>query len=242
MGCHKFAPTPAVQIETDWLCTKFQRWVEMVRFRNRLASMEETRLPRIIYDWDKSLKTNAWASSVDLILQYVNMLNEGEELVHVDLDAVKARLIRLNREKWWISVSEMPKLRTFKVLFDEQDYKGLVYANLSRRQRSLMVKLKLGILPLGIEVGRFTDVPLEYRLCQLCDDGLLEDEFHFLLYCDGLKDTRSQFFEGTTYLDDVEDPTDKVELCKLLFNSHNLKHSARFLEQMFDVRTRKMWK
>ena len=103
-----------------------------------------------------------------------------------------------------------------------------------------MVKLKFGILPLGIEVVHFTDVPLEYRLCQLCKDRLLEDEFHFILYCDGLKDTRSQFFDGTTYLEDVE-PTDKVELCKQLFNSHNLEHFVRFLEQMFDMRMRKMY-
>ena len=136
----------------------------MVRFRNRLASMDDNRLPRIIYNWDKSLKTSAWASSMVMVLQYVDMLNDNHELVHVDL-VVKARLIRLNREKWWASVADMPKLRTFKVLYDDQDYKGLVYANLTRRQRSIMAKFKLGILPLGIEVGRFTDVPLEYRLC-----------------------------------------------------------------------------
>ena len=104
------------------------------------------------------------------------------------------------------------------------------------------MKFKLGILPLSIEVGHFTNVPLEYRLCQLCKDNLLEDELHFILYCDGLKDTRSQLFEGTTYLEDVEDSTDKVELCKLLFNSHNLKHSARVMENMFDARMRLMWK
>ncbi len=242
LGCHKFAPTPAVQIEMDWLCTRFQRWVEMVRFRNRLASMPESRLPRVIYNWDKSLKTNAWARSVDMILHYVNLPDENENLVHTDLDVVKARLIKLNREKWWAATADMTKLRTYRVLYDEQDYKGLVYANLTRRQRSLLTKFKLGILPLGIEVGRFTDVPLEYRLCQVCKEGLLEDEFHFILYCEGLKDTRSRFFEGTTYLEDVEDVTDKVELCKLLFNSHNLKHSARFLEAMFDARLRALYK
>ncbi len=170
------------------------------------------------------------------------MLDDAEEITHIDLDAVKARLKRINREKWWTATADMTKLRTFRVLYDEQDYKGMVYANLSRRQRSLLAKLKFGILPLGIEVGRFTDVPLEYRLCQVCKDGYLENEFHFLLYCEGLKDVRSQFFDGTTYLEDVEDPTDKAELCKLLFNSHNLKHSARFLEQMFEARLRAMYK
>ena len=131
---HKFTPTPAVQIEMYWMCTQFQRWVEMVRFRNRIAGMDESRLPRIIYNWDKSLRQNAWASSVDMVVQYVNMLDESPELSHVDLDVRKSRLIKLNREKWWTAAADMTKLRTFRVLFDKQDYKGLVYANLSRRQ------------------------------------------------------------------------------------------------------------
>ncbi len=45
MGVHKFAPVPAIQIEMDWLCTRYQRWVEMIRFRNRLATMDEGKLP-----------------------------------------------------------------------------------------------------------------------------------------------------------------------------------------------------
>ena len=57
---------------------------------------------------------------------------------------------------------------------------GIVYTNLTRRQRSLFVKLKIDILPLGIEVGRFTDKPIEHHLCHICKDNLLEDEFHFL--------------------------------------------------------------
>ena len=172
MGVHKFAPVPALHIEMDWLNTRFQRWLEMIRYRNQLATMNDSKLPRIIYEWDRSLKTDAWASSTDFILEYVNMLNsvneeDGENLSHVDLDVVKARLYKLCREKWWVSASDMPKLRTFVELYDEQDHMGIVYTNLTRRQRSLVVKLKIGILPLGIEVGRFNDKPIEHRLCHI---------------------------------------------------------------------------
>ncbi len=73
------------------------------------------------------------------------------------------------------------------------------------------------------------------------NDSLLEDEFHFLLYCDALKDVRSKFFTEYNYLDDCEDPTDRVELCKLMLNSNNLKHAARFLEEMFETRMRLLY-
>ena len=124
----------------------------------------------------------------------------------------------------------MTKLRTFKEIFDEQDHRGIVYSYLKRRQRSVVTKFKIGILPLGLKVGRFTDISLENRLCCIREDELLNDEYHFMLYCEGLKDIRSKHFAKHTYLEDVDDPTDKNEICKLLLNSHSLKSTAQFLE------------
>ena len=96
-------------------------------------------------------------------------------------------------------------------------------------------------MSLSIEKGRFTNVPLEYRLCHICSDNLLEDEYHFTLYCDALKNVRSKYFGSHTYLEDMDDPTDKVELCRMLLNSHNLKNTARFLEEMFDTRLKLLY-
>ncbi len=218
----------------------------MIRYRNRLASMKDDRLPKIVYNWEKSLNIDSWSKSVDFILSYVNMLDdtlarEEEKMCHVDLDVVKSRLLKICREKCWTSSLDMAKLCTYRELFDEQDHMIIVYTNLTRRQRSLVVKLKIGILPLGVEVGRFTNKPLEERICHICDDALLDNEFHFLLYCEALKPIRSKYFEEYNYLDDCTDPTDKVELCKLMLNSHNLKHTARFLESMFDERMRLLY-
>ena len=241
LGVHKFAPVPAMQLEMDWLDVRYQRWIEMVRLRNRFVNMEEHRLPLMIHNWDVSLDRNTWANQVTHILQYANMYEGTTHLSHIDLDVLTARLKRLNREKWMKSACAMPKLRTFVDIYDECDHRGLVYANLTRRQRSMVTKLKIGILPLAIETGRFLDVPLEYRTCQICEDNLLEDEYHFLLYCEGLKDTRSEFFTGYNWLEDLEDPTDKIALIKLWVNSHNLRKSAKFIEEMMEERKSLMY-
>ena len=91
---------------------KLGEWLEMVRFRNCLASMSEDPLSRIIYKWDTSLDMHAWAKSVHFVLQYVNMLNvnvnesaeedmddvleDEPELKHVHHDVAKSRLMRIN--------------------------------------------------------------------------------------------------------------------------------------------------
>lgn len=64
-----------------------------------------------------------------------------------------------------------------------------VKANLTRTQTSLITQMRIGILPLALEVSRFKNIPQEQRLTGLCDLGEVESESHFLLQCpfyDGL--------------------------------------------------------
>ena len=48
-----------------------------------------------------------------------------------------------------------------------------------------MASLRAGCLPLGVETGRYRipKVPLERRVCQVCNSDLVEDEFHFDMVC-----------------------------------------------------------
>ena len=82
---------------------------------------------------------------------------------------------------------------------------------------------------------------MEYRTCKICEDQLLDDEYHFLLYCEGLKDIRSKFFEVYNWFDDVEDPTDKVEMVRLWLQSNNLRKRAKFIEEMVEERKSLMY-
>ena len=54
--------------------------------------------------------------------------------------------------------------------------------NLKRAQRSLLAKLRLGMLPINIELGRYNGTPREERWCVNCQNEV-EDEFHVMFYC-----------------------------------------------------------
>ena len=60
--------------------------------------------------------------------------------------------------------------------------------SMAPRYRSALAKLRFGILPLEIEVGRFHDIPEYCRLCKLCDMQCVENERHFLFDCPTYKD------------------------------------------------------
>ena len=157
---------------------------------------------------------------------------------HVDLDACHSRLKRLNRQRWLLEASTKPKLRTFLEINDENEMRSLVKCNLPRNQRSLLSKLKMGVLPLQIELGRWKDVPLEYRVCRVCEKDELEDEYHHVLFCDALVMTRTYLFRELKNVD----YSSKENLLKSIFKPENLKTTGRYIEQMYMERRDLLYK
>ena len=181
LGVNGFAPNSGVSIEFDWLDTKYMRWLEMLQFLNRLIQRDDDRWPKIVHKWDTSLRTNGWSDQVSHVLSYLSIDTDCVEGPVVDLDVAGARMLKLNRNHWKLEASNKTKLRTYVDIQDDTNRKALVNANLSRSQRSLASKLKLGILPLQLEVGRWKDVALEDRYCRVCMSEYLEDEYHFVM-------------------------------------------------------------
>ncbi len=54
---------------------------------------------------------------------------------------------------------------------------------MSRQHRSYLAQLRSGILPLQLEVGRWINKAVEEQLCLICNNGIVEDEEHFLFHC-----------------------------------------------------------
>ena len=154
-----------------------------------------------------------------------------------DLDVMKARLQRLNRNMWWVEAATMPKLRTFVQIHDHTNDKILVLKNLNRNQRSLIAKLKGGVLPLHIEIGRYKRSPIEKRVCYMCDAGFLENETHFLYNCPGLANVRNSF-KWRVVLPRALEERSLEDILKENLNAEHIKNFGIFLEQMFMERKR----
>ena len=80
------------------------------------------------------------------------------------------------------NVPSKPKLRLFrsyKTTFDAENY---VCKHFSKRKRSLFAQLRVGILPLEVETGRYRNIPPENSLCPFCVN-MPEDEKHFICIC-----------------------------------------------------------
>ena len=110
-----------------------------------------SRWPTKLLCWDLSLKAGGWSDQVKAILDYVTMECDMRDEEHVDLEICESRLRRLNRQKWMLEANTKPMLRTYLEIYVEDEKRSLVKCNLPRNHRSLLAKLKMGVLPLQIE-------------------------------------------------------------------------------------------
>ena len=151
----------------------------------------------------------------------------------VNFNMVVSELNNIQQNDWRINVQNKPKLRFYSKF--KSDYEPEVYIkmNLDKNERSLLAQLRLGILPLHIETGRYNQTAVEDRLCNICNSNEVEDEAHFLFNCSAYTHNRSLLFET---LPQVTTETISFEdKLKLLLREYP-RQTAKFINKSMAIR------
>ena len=109
-------------------------------------------------------------------------------------------MIDVFRQNWGNNIATCSSLSTyitFKNDFQFEDYLDF----LPVKYRNSKAKLWLSSHKLRIEVERYVRNILErsLRYCELCNIGDIEDEFHFILICPRLEQTRQKYLKPYYY-------------------------------------------
>ena len=86
------------------------------------------------------------------------------------------------------------------------------------------------MLPLQLEVGRFANIKLEDRMCQICKSGTVEDELHFLFGCV----YKTQYDKLQVKVPELRTMTDVDKLARLCDMPHTF---GNYLAELWKVRT-----
>ena len=194
LGVHAFAPSLAIQGDMGWEPMEIRQKGEVIRLWNRLVNMSESRLTKKVFNWDKA-HNGPWTKGVFSILREADLAYVFLNMLCCNINLLKQKIFCNHKEKWSNDIWSKPKLRSYvqiKHCFGTEPY---VKSFLTRNQRSLCAQLRAGILPLAIEVGRFSAVPEENRICNVCDLKDVENEFHFMFYCTLYDDLRVPLFD-----------------------------------------------
>ena len=235
LGVNKFTPTHALYGDLGWFMPKYRRWIKIASLWNRFVSMEDGRLTKRIFLWDKELCCNNWASDLYEILSEFGLEYTFEDMATINIKEFEELMLQRTAKTWKDTIRFKPKLRTyvkFKSEFGKEEY---LTGYMSRQQRSLLAQFRGGILPLHVETGRWQNIPWEERTCKLCNQNCVEDEFHFLCNCDLYIAHRNSLFDKVTgkNLEFATLSTEDKFLYLLKFENREV---ARYLERAYDMR------
>lgn len=236
LGVHKFTSNVAINGEFGWIPSRIRRHVNMLRFWNRLISMNNSRLTKKVFLWDKNSTVSTWCSDVFQIFDSVSMSSSFFNNSIIVTDEIKGKLFELFKSQWTTQTIESPKLRTyisFKNNYCTEAYLKKIH---NRNYRSCLAQFRCGILPLAIETGRFQNIPLEYRLCIFCHDDVLEDEYHFLLSCTAYSDLRACLIEKVLACAPDYVSLNSVSKFRLFMSDEIVRYTAEFIYKAYNRR------
>ena len=196
--------------------------LKAIKYWLRLLTLPDNRLPKLCYKIQRRWVTNdtkCWLFHIRSLLFSSGFgevwLNQGVGHENEFLKVFKQRLIDMDMQALNMDIREMDRLRTYKILKVRFGTESYLFNMKNRVLRTLFTKFRGGLLKLEGNVGRYTSIPFQDRLCPLCHSDI-ETEFHFLMVCPCLMTVRMKYFSAIWY---TYPSIDKfIQLC----NSQNL--------------------
>ena len=78
---------------------------------------------------------------------------------------------------------QLPKLLSYNLFKSEYGTENYVKKLYYYGKRKVISQFRCGVLPHKIETGRYLNIPIHFRMCELCQLNGIEDEMHFLKCC-----------------------------------------------------------
>ena len=159
--------------------------------------MESTCVPIIRQSYKKRFSRGIYHTPRDLAFGQIllrNCLPIFECQISCDLETAYHSLRSLYQDVWDAERYLKPKLRYYNLFKPDLSQEEYLSLNIPKYQRPLFAQFRDGVLPLQVEIGGFRKIPLEERLCNLCDIGQVKDEFHFLCICTNYSDLREALY------------------------------------------------
>ena len=201
LGVHRFTALPALHAEMGWLLPRYRKYLNMLRFWNRVINLPNDRLTKRVFtmDRDRCAKSSQnWTKNIKEIFDLIGMPNTFIKQQECDLNLCKDRLLELFEKECLAAIDRKPKLRSFKLFKTDCKTTDYVAKCINKYDRSFLAKFRCGILHLRIETGRFNGLKLEERICQCCNSSKVESELHFLCECSKYTELRNKMFQKVT--------------------------------------------
>ena len=165
---------------------------QSIRFYNRIQNSSNILLKEAS-SVNKDLKSkwfHEMTSLLNRIKQY-SVINMHSKITATQLIKINSGIKQLFSSNWKIEIdndkrgdsNEKNKLRKYRIIKSGIELEPYLIKFHNIDLRTSLVKFRLSDHNLKIETGRHNRIPLNNRICDMCNQGRIEDEFHFLMEC-----------------------------------------------------------
>ena len=190
---------------------------------------------------NNSSQIETWSSEVKDILQNHNLSSIYEQRqifpFKSTIESLKSSMKKMQIDIVKSECEKKPKLRSFLAFKDFSSLSSHVGKPLTFLERKMISKLRLGILPLRIETGRYERpiLPEAQRLCY-CQMGIIESEYHALFECKMYNELRETWKSKLVLPDNFDNLPVNCKMGQVLNIGENVRHTSKFLVSLMDLR------
>ena len=171
----------------------------MVKYWLRILKMNTDRYLNHAYHEQCNLAergVECWAKALKSILFHYGFAeawyNQGVGNEILFLSEFKQRCKDIEFQQWHVEICSYSRLNTYKLFKHTLTVEPYLVSTMKPIFKSMITSFRLSNHPLNIEQGRRKNIVKENRLC-ICNDGCIENEYHFLLQCELYKTLRDKY-------------------------------------------------
>ena len=168
-----------------------RRDIETVRLYNQIVRMSSDRLTIKVYD---IVEGGQWSGNLQHIVNTTENSENFKSRSVLNIRVTKIKLMEMYKTVWKQDVESKSKLSLYAKTCTDYQTANYIKCNLSKCKRSLLSRLRCGILPLAVETCRYQGLQKELRICQLCKANRVEDELNFLFDCNATNNMRIKLY------------------------------------------------
>ena len=196
LGVRRQTSNIAVYGEVGRVPLSVLRKVRILKYWYKILSSRDTLLFKVYSQQVNSLMQGATENN--WVLQLKTLLNElgftylwnSQSMTKLQLQMVSQCIYDQYFQSWYSAVNTTSKLETLKCLNKVFNFEKYLTCIKIDSHRVALTRFRCSAHKLMIEEGRHRNVEKYYRLCQICNINVIEDEYHFLLVCPAYRDIR----------------------------------------------------
>ena len=211
LGVHSKSTNIAVSAELGYFPILFDSYCQMAAYWNRLCRDDINPILKDSYNCNLQMLNKGekcWLNDIKQLLCKVGLEKVWNRETRYSNKGLKhlllSKLKEIFTQQWNLDIyndnkpgNSSNKLRTFRKFKSDISLEPYLLL-LRENSRKTLTRLRISAHNLGVETGRHhrpSPIPLNERLCTLCDEGSLDDELHLIMTCSKFKNERQSFLE-----------------------------------------------